>query len=143
MIRAPVSSSTILSAIIGMMAFHSVFVVVSSLGGDGLSRLGFPLYYKDTTFIKQTISCFGQLIRWNGADVSMARFLSKCLFNNLEDVPCTLVLKISRDLDGETYSWVVHVYMLNVNFFDGALNDEVDPRPNNGNPHSLLGLVLE
>jgi hypothetical protein len=33
--------------------------------------------------------------------------------------------------------------MLNVNFFDGALNDEVDPRPNNGNPHSLLGLVLE
>jgi hypothetical protein len=96
-----------------------------------IMMLGFPLDYS----IDQAVASFGRLVSWHNNPRKLGFVLVKCLYNSVNSVPRSLVLR-QGDRNGRAWCWSVPVYMLNWEHPEEIL-PPVDDLPPDGNPHPI------
>jgi hypothetical protein len=95
--------------------------------------LGYPPDYRDLVHIDQAVSSFAKLVTWHNNGRSLGYVLVKCLYNDAQSVPRSLVLR-QGERNGRGWCWTIPVYVLNWDHLDVHVPD-VDDIPPGGNPH--------
>lgn len=97
--------------------------------------LGFPLEYRSLEHVDQAVSSFGKMLRWRNPPNRLGYVLVKCLYNEPQSVPRSLVFR-QGTRQGSGWSWSAPVFILNWEHPD-ELFPEHDELPADGNPHPL------
>jgi hypothetical protein len=97
--------------------------------------LGYPLDYRNLVHIDQAVASFGKMITWHNNGRDLGYILVKCLYNDPQTIPRSLVLK-KGGIEGTGWNWMVLVYILHGEHRNGWLAD-MDDLPLDGNPHPL------
>ncbi|TVU33893.1 hypothetical protein EJB05_15707, partial [Eragrostis curvula] len=102
--------------------------------------LGYPLDYRNLHHIDQTCSSFGKLVHWHSNPAVTAYVLVKCMYDNAEDVPRSLVIKQGEEDSGDGRTWTTPAYILNWEPYNQnpVQDDEIPP---DGNPHPFFPVV--
>lgn len=97
--------------------------------------LGFPLDYRTLEHVDQAITCFGKMVRWHNPPTKLGYVLVKCLYNEPQTVPRSIVFR-QGIRQGAGWSWSVPVYILDWEHPE-ELFPEHDDIPPGGNPHPM------
>uniref|UniRef100_A0A0A9F2U0 Uncharacterized protein n=1 Tax=Arundo donax TaxID=35708 RepID=A0A0A9F2U0_ARUDO len=96
--------------------------------------LGYPLDYLEFKYLDQACVSFGKMTHWHHNPRNMAFVLVKCLYNDAESVPRSLVLRQGFEDGGHGCAWTCPVYILNWEHTNQFIAGEDDVPPG-GNPH--------
>lgn len=85
---------------------------------------------------------FGKLVHWHSNERSKAYVWVKCLFDEVDSISRSLVIRQGFRMGGVGWSWTRPLYILNNEFADPLLADYDQDPPNNSNPHPFQPPVL-
>jgi hypothetical protein len=105
--------------------------------------LGIPLDYRNTFDIANAIASFGTYHNWHNDDDVLDRKLVLASYPSAATVPRDVVFGRYSNIGDARESWTAPCYVLNVVFADDVLPLDEDPMPFDGNPHSLLGNLIQ
>jgi hypothetical protein len=74
--------------------------------------LGYPLDYRNLAHIDQAVASFGKMVTWHNYGRDLGYILVKCLYNDTQTVPRSLVLR-QGGIEGIGWNWTMLVYILN------------------------------
>jgi hypothetical protein len=94
-----------------------------------------PLDYIKLTRIDHAVTSFGKMVTWHNNRRALGYVLLKCLYNDPQTVPRSLVLR-QREIEGIGWNKMVPVYILNWEHLN-QWHAEMDDLPSDGNPHPL------
>ncbi|TVU07256.1 hypothetical protein EJB05_47304, partial [Eragrostis curvula] len=98
--------------------------------------LGYPLDYMSLQHIDETIAAWGKMIHWHNNPRNKAFVLIKCLYNDTDSVPLSMVFRNGEHQEGSGGSWTAPAYVLNWEEFNQP-PPNLDEVPIDGNPHPL------
>jgi hypothetical protein len=96
--------------------------------------LGYPMDYRNLAHIDQVITSFGKMVTWHNNGRNLGYVLVKCLYNDPQTVPRSLVLR-QGGIEGTGWNWMVPVYILNWEHLN-QWHADMDDLPLDGNPPS-------
>jgi hypothetical protein len=97
--------------------------------------LDYPLDYRNLVHIDQVVASFGNMVTWHNNKRDLGYVLVKCLCNDPQMVPRSLVLR-QGGIEGTGWNWTMPVFILNWEHLN-QWHADMDDLPLDGNPHPL------
>jgi hypothetical protein len=85
--------------------------------------------------IDQVVASFGNMVTWHNNKRDLGYVLVKCLCNDPQMVPRSLVLR-QGGIEGTGWNWTMPVFILNWEHLN-QWHADMDDLPLDGNPHPL------
>jgi hypothetical protein len=97
--------------------------------------LAYPFDYRNLAHIDQAVASFGKMVTWHNNGRDLGYVLIKCLHNDHQTDPRSLVLR-QEGIEGTGWNWSVPMYILNWEHLN-EWHADMDDLPLDGNPHPL------